>query len=152
LEPEPGRVNLNDRGELQRIESTLLQQLKEIGGPPSVGYDTRTGRDEGLHGWKEEVSAARAEEALMDSVADGPVGGKQHRGEFFANNRDQDASDMPPSAAMGIMRPKPSVTLNNTVAASANSGSAASSASAAAAAAPTPSKVLKSEDVAPMEQ
>jgi histone deacetylase 1/2 len=152
LEPEPGRVNLNDRGELQRIESTLLQQLKEIGGPPSVGYDTRTGRDEGLHGWKEEVSAARAEEARMDSVADGPVGGgKQHRGEFFANNRDQDASDMPPSASMGIVRPKPTVTLNNTVAAAAPSGSAASSASAAAAA-PTPSKVLKSEDVAPMEQ
>jgi len=164
LEPDPQRVDCNDRAELQRIESNLLQQLKEVGGPPSVSYDTRTGRDEGLYGWKEEHASVRAEEARMDSAGDGidGQGGRQHRGEFYANNRDQDASDMPSSAsiaasaaanangngAMGIVRPRPVGTLNNHLPVGHPSAGAAAAASAAAAG----KAAVKDEGVAPMEQ
>jgi len=115
IEPMAERENRNDRDNLQRIESQLLQQLRELGGPPSVPYDTKTGRDEALHGWKEEVAAAQREQAQMDGVGDGAaVGGRQRVGEFFANNRDQDGTTMPvASNGMGIVRAKPSVPLRN---------------------------------------
>lgn len=91
IDPMPERVNKNSASALHQTQVQLLQQLKEIGGAPSVAYDTHTGRDSVVHGWREEAAAAAAESRQLDASADGAkAGSRQHRSEFFANQRDQD--------------------------------------------------------------
>lgn len=104
IQPMPERVNMNSRGELQQMEAKLLQQLKEIGGPPSVHYATPAPRDSLVHGWREEAERASQESHSMDTSSDGALNGRQHQAEFFANNQDQDGSTI---SDMGIVRPKP---------------------------------------------
>lgn len=108
LQPDEERPNMNDPAELHRIQCVLLQQLKELGGPPSVAYDTTTNRaSDALHAFHEESARAKAEDAAMDSA----VEGGSAKGEFFRNNKDQDAT------TMGIVRPKPAGSIqthNNT--------------------------------------
>lgn len=110
INPMPERVNANTPAELHATEVRLLQQLKELGGPPSVAYSTVTARDSTVHGWREEIEAESKERESMDTSSDGAVQGRQHQAEFFHNNRDQDGSTI----GMGIVRPKPTIPLHNT--------------------------------------
>jgi hypothetical protein len=144
ISPMAERVNCNSRSGLQATESRLLQQLKELGGPPSVQYSTYAGRDSAVHGWQEDRAAEQKEDASMDSSADGAVKGRQHQSEFFSGNKDQDRAEVD---AMGIVRPKPSGSLAAPHVPVRNTNVAAPAAPAAAAAA-----AVHVQTSTPMEQ
>ena len=112
---------------LQETEVALLQQLKSLAGAPSVQYSSQAPRDSVMHGWREDRVAESKEDAAMDASADGAETGRQHAAEFFANNKYQDGT------TMGIVRPKPTMSLNNNPHAPTATAAAAATPAAAAA-------------------